>query len=124
MSGEDLVNDIKIGNYVELFGKTVQVRSSDFVTPTFKGAGHAIALDHDWFIWAGFTQKDLSLSKSSYYEKGPISFNITFGDWYVGGQRINPVNREYVHQLQNLFYEVTRTPLTFNFPEWMQTKLG
>ena len=110
------INELRIGNYVDLYGTIAKIQRADF-----KGEGIAIdkgepiPLDENCLLRSGFERKT-RISNSGASGK-PVwvlySFSLTiwddgrlFYDW-IGGN----VEIKHVHRLQNIYSDLLRKEL-------------
>lgn len=112
--------EIRIGNLVECFQKVneiVSIDSEDKIVKLKEGTlVHCddispIKLTEEWLLKFGFKK-----NKTGFYSKGRLEFHTKYGwkilenwvkDWFGVSEII------YVHQLQNLYFALTGTELTF-----------
>jgi hypothetical protein len=119
--------ELRIGNYVQLYGDIVQVQRSDFSDSEHGIAiysGKPIPLTEQWLIDFGFEKTnfkwaDESISEGVFVDK-PYYFEFTpygmsFCKLYQIGFGYHALNLkfiEFVHDFQNLYFELTGKELT------------
>lgn len=114
-------NELRIGNRLQfLSGNAFVVTEHTFPNwDQIKGSVKPIPLDESWLIRAGFSVINESSAgkKYGYVIKGVFSSDLTFIFWKTT-ENIGKIFRwnleiKHVHQLQNLFFALTGTELTF-----------
>jgi len=106
--------ELRIGNYVEIYGKVetiVDVLCDCVNTLNIEGAHYGlvnpIPLTKDWLEKFGFEKTKFESSiKTLKYEWTSIYFNNGYVEISVSGHSC-PVSIQHVHQLQNLYFELT-----------------
>jgi len=108
--------ELRIGNYVNLYGSIATVQRFDFNDRPPNGLaideGKPIPLTEQWLKDFGFEQ----FGNYKIYNKGDFQIDKTAkeqkeeGYWFFINEY--PVNIVYVHQLQNLYFTLTNEELT------------
>lgn len=109
--------NVRIGNKVDLYGKTATICSADYSTGLAITKGKPIELTTEWLIKLGFKKLGNTYWISLYVLKAELHFEM-----YKRGRVLllksdnsnlilEPVM--YVHQMQNLFFALTNTEIEF-----------
>jgi len=124
-------NELRIGNWVQHPDNPNphQINAYGILSQSEKGLFTAVPLDESWLIRAGFKRgtKETFRSQTGFYsyiyligwpecDDPDMSLNLYFDDegaLYCALQDFNIAKIKFVHQLQNLFFALTGTELTF-----------
>tara|TARA_R110000772_G_scaffold36098_6_gene86688 strand:+ start:8842 stop:9192 length:351 start_codon:yes stop_codon:yes gene_type:complete len=111
-------SDLRIGNWVNLNNKDVQVKCRDITVleywekkPNEKSTEYfkPIPLTEEWLLKFGFNVKMGSVSHNHSYIKDRIIIkNLLRGGFYY-----DETNIKHVHQLQNLYHALTQKELSY-----------
>ena len=122
-------NELRLGNYVKITGSTVRLDSAMKLAFILEEDGEytrtaPVPLNQDWLLKLGFERQELFLL---YYKKhNQVEFNIFSWETPVGQSNGVPAGEFYmmingiihiinsVHQLQNLYFALTREELTIS----------
>lgn len=126
-------SELRLGNYVDLFGKIAYITKSDFSETDYGIAiesGKPILLTEKWLCDFGFNKVDDINSVIAYFWIGinPVTHGWLFDlKWLKDIYQKQPYPLQgfpfyknghfqikYVHQLQNLYFALTGEELEFN----------
>ena len=114
--------ELRLGNYVDLFGKLAYITKSDFSETDYGIAiesGKPIPITEEWLVKLGFKRKEKIVNEDVYI-KGSLGI---FPDYHIvvyyvdtckDGSHTIPITLKYVHQLQNLYFALTGEELELN----------
>lgn len=110
-------NEIRIGNLIRIHDSSCNMAMNDVIKEIYKdvvvcektgvcniSSIQPIKISKEWLFQLGFEKKDWGIT--SYYLKGfeiGLDFRLRGIDWGV--------KFDYVHQVQNLFFELTKEEL-------------
>jgi hypothetical protein len=111
-------SELRIGNNVDLYGRTATIQGQDFVNHYTAGGNKLsrfkpIEMNELWLVRLGF---DSSWAKGEFVI-GTKSEHEYYTLWYKSKENgfvFFPVQIKHVHQLQNLYYALTGKELTNN----------
>ena len=104
--------DLRVGNYVyDNLGGILRIKGVNVDSDL----SHIkpIPLTEEWLIKFGFERNENGLFKLFNQSEVPILLNGDLNGWTCDGINFSINNTQYVHQLQNLYYALTNTELTF-----------
>ena len=99
--------EVRIGNYVDLFGSIATVEHADFLVGIAITKGKPIQLTEDWLVRFGFDKGDFNDFYLADFMVELENENV----WYLGDP-IPSVDVNQVHQLQNIYFALTGEELT------------
>ena len=106
--------ELRIGNYVDLYGNAAQIHRTDFSKNEHGIAveeGKPIALTSEWLVKLGFVYNPKYTYENVYEFKNiQLAYSNTEG-WYLGNEETE-LEIKYIHQLQNLYFALTQEELT------------
>ena len=107
------VTEMRIGNYVNLYGNIATVQKSDYSTGLAITEGKGIPLTEQWVKDFGFVNKG-TVFKKGWFELWYSSYaeNYQLRIYKTGSTFETIINIKFVHTLQNLFFSLTNTELT------------
>ena len=114
-------SELRLGNYVDLFGKVAYITKSDFSETDYGIAiesGKPIPLTEEWLLRFGFNWLD----QVDGYRKEHIEHTISMDLLPIENSKEFAVEWDYnwlnsikhVHQLQNLYFALTGDELKLN----------
>ena len=120
-------NELRIGNYVDLYSTTAQVCRHDFNTESPKGLavdrGEPIPLTEEWFIKLGLKTKCFAYTDSNgtpffgwaeTHQSRLKFYSVNNGVVWICriNDKVDLCEIKHVHQLQNLYFALTGEELT------------
>ena len=109
--------DLRIGNKVDLYGSIATIETVDFagIGIAIK-EGKPIPLTEEWLLKFGFVYTDdvENLNRDYKLQEFEIQLHLDVNDFICCNTIPNYVQIKYVHQLQNLYFDLTNEELTLN----------
>lgn len=109
-------NELRIGNWVNEFGKDVQVSIDDFINQDYKPNQHEfeyfnpIHLTEEWLVKFGFQKMD-----DNWYSNENYNLERDERGFWLSSQTLQLSETfNYVHQIQNLHFALTGQELKLN----------
>jgi len=109
--------ELRIGNYVNLYGTVATIQRADFYEGELKhgiaiDSGKPIQLTEEWLLKFGFMKMNtLDEPDEKFYINGGLTVRLYKGKikpyFFLPKDR----NIDYVHQLQNLYFALTGNEL-------------
>ncbi len=104
--------ELRIGNYVEVFGIPTKINNISFVSASFEVRSKPVQITKNWLLAFGF-REDNGFFKNKINEIELVNILDKYFNMQYSGTKIK-IDIKSVHQLQNLYFALTGEELTTN----------